>query len=84
MEEISVSLAGGTRRCTRCGAVKALAEFYAHKRGAGGRRPDCKAYHNDYHNRGARRRYVPMTGRGYRTRCDRAAAPAAEEPDDAA
>ena len=56
---------------------------HARSRSAGGlagRRPDCKSCHNDYHNRWVRRRYVPKTGRRYRTRRDREAAAAAGAP----
>lgn len=62
---------GQTKRCSKCGAVKPLGEFYAHGRGLHGRRPDCKRCHNGYHNGWARRRYVPKTGRRYVTRGDR-------------
>ena len=31
------------KRCSKCGAVKALDEFYAEPKGRDGRRPDCKA-----------------------------------------
>ena len=30
------------KKCTKCGAVKALTEFYKHKRMAGGHTADCK------------------------------------------
>jgi hypothetical protein len=36
-----------------------------------GRRPDCKRCANDYHNRWARRRYAPKTGRRYVSKTDR-------------
>jgi len=59
------------KRCTKCGKCKPAGEFYAAKGGLLGRRPDCKSCSNSYHNRWARRRYVPKTGRRYRTRRDR-------------
>jgi hypothetical protein len=49
-----------------------LTSFYALRRGLFGRRPECKACHNAYRNGWARRRYVPKTGRRYRTKADRA------------
>ena len=71
----------GVKRCAKCGQVKPAGEFYAAKRCAQGRRPECKACSNSYHNGWARRRYVPKTGRRYRTRRDREAGAAALEPD---
>jgi hypothetical protein len=62
------------KRCGKCGRVKPVGEFYAAKGGLSGRRPDCKSCSNAYHNEWARRRYVPKTGRRYRTRRDRAEA----------
>ena len=59
------------KRCTKCGKCKPAGEFYAAKGGALGRRPECKACSNEYRSRWARRRYVPKTGRRYRTRRDR-------------
>jgi hypothetical protein len=70
-----------TKRCSKCGGEKPLAEFYAAKGGLGGRRPECKRCSNSYRNSWARRRYVPKTGRRYRTRRDREAEAAAREPD---
>lgn len=67
----------GTKTCSKCGRRLPLSGFYALRRGLQGRRPDCKSCHNDYRARWARRRYVPKTGRRYRTRRDRAAAVAA-------
>jgi hypothetical protein len=69
------------KRCTKCGKCKPAGEFYAAKGGLLGRRPDCKQCSNGYHNRWARARYVPKTGRRYRTRADREGAAAAREPD---
>ena len=66
-----------TKRCTKCGQVKPAAEFYAAKGGALGCRPECKKCSNEYHNRWARRHYVPKTGSRYCTRRDRAAEAAA-------
>jgi hypothetical protein len=60
-----------TKRCSKCGKVKPAGEFYAAKGGLHGRRPDCKACANSYHNRGARARYVPKTGRRYVSKTDR-------------
>jgi hypothetical protein len=71
---------GAEKRCTKCGKCKPVEEFYAAKGGLLGRRPDCKACSNSYHNRWARQRYVPKTGRRYRTRRDREAAAAAGAP----
>ncbi|MET0625742.1 MAG: hypothetical protein ABW250_22595 [Pyrinomonadaceae bacterium] len=71
------------KKCRKCGKVKPAGEFYAAKGGLLGRRPDCKSCSNSYHNRWARRRYVPKTGRRYRTRGDRAEAAAAGAPDTA-
>jgi hypothetical protein len=68
---------GATKRCTKCGKVKPVGEFYAAKGGLLGHRPDCKSCSNSYHNRWARSRYVPKTGRRYLTRRDREAAAAA-------
>jgi len=62
---------GAEKRCTKCGKVKSVQEFYAAKGGMLGRRPDCKQCSNSYHNRWARRRYVPKTGRRYQTKRDR-------------
>jgi hypothetical protein len=70
-----------TKRCTKCGKSKPAGEFYAAKGGALGRRPECKACSNEYRNRWARRRYVPKTGRRYRTKRDREEAAAAGAPD---
>ena len=70
-----------TKACSKCGQVKSVEEFYAAKRGLLGRRPDCKACSNSYHNAWARRRYVPKTGRRYRTRREGAAEAAGSEPD---
>ena len=69
------------KRCTKCGKVKPVEGFYAARGGLHGRRPGCKACPNSYHNGWARRRYVPKTGRRYRTRRDREAGAAALEPD---
>ena len=71
------------KRCTKCGKCKPVVEFYAAKGGLHGRRPDCKSCSNSYHNRWARSRYVPKTGRRYRTRRDRAEAAAAGVPETA-
>jgi hypothetical protein len=68
MDETGSSTAGGERSCTGCGKVKALTEFYAHKRGMYGRRPDCKRCHNAYHNDWARERYVPKVRGRYKRR----------------
>ncbi|MDQ0492273.1 hypothetical protein [Paenibacillus brasilensis] len=38
-DDYSAPLAKG---CTKCGQVKPIDEFYAHKTGRAGRRPDCK------------------------------------------
>ena len=54
--------------------------FMKHVSVALGRRPECKACSNAYRNRWARARYVPKTGRRYRTRRDREAAAAPREP----
>ena len=62
-----------TKTCSKCSQVKPAGEFYAAQRCLLGRRPECKRCTNDYHNRWARDRYVPKTGRRYRTRRDRAA-----------
>lgn len=61
-----------TKRCSKCGQVKAAQDFYAAKGGVLGRRPECKSCSNAYHNAWARRRYKPKTGRRYRTKADRA------------
>lgn len=74
-------LAEETKACSKCGRRLPLAGFYALRRGLLGRRPDCKSCHNGYHNRWARARYVPKTGRRYRTRGDRAEAAATQRPD---
>jgi hypothetical protein len=65
------------KRCGKCGKCKPAGESYAAEGGLHGRRPGCKACSNEYHNRWARRRYVPKTGRRYGTRRDRAEAAAA-------
>ena len=75
-----MTLAEEMKTCSKCGRRLPLAGFYVLRRGLLGRRPDCKSCHNDYHNRWARRRYVPKTGRRYRTRRDREAAAAAGAP----
>jgi hypothetical protein len=36
----------GVKRCKKCGAVKALAEFYGNRSGRDGHRPECKACTN--------------------------------------
>lgn len=69
-----MSLAEETKTCSKCGRRLPLTAFYAQARGILGRRPECKSCHNDYHNGWARRRYVPKTGRRYRTKRDRAEA----------
>jgi len=60
-----------TKRCTKCGKSKPAGEFYAARGGRLGRRPECKSCSNAYRNGWARRRYVPKTGRRYRTKADR-------------
>ena len=67
------------KKCTKCGKCKLAVEFYAAKGGLLGRRPECKACSNAYRNRWARARYVPKTGRRYRTRRDREEVAAAPE-----
>ena len=67
------------KRCTKCGKCKPAGEFYAAKGGVLGRRPECKACSNAYRSRWARSRYVPKTGRRYRTRRDREEEAAAPE-----
>jgi len=62
---------GAEKRCTKCGKCKPVEGFYAARGCAAGRRPECKSCSNSYHNRWARRRYVPKIGRRYRTRRDR-------------
>jgi hypothetical protein len=76
-------MAEETKACSKCGRWLPLSGFYALRRGLQGRRPECKSCHNAYHNRWARRRYVPKTGRRYRTRRDRAEAAAAGAPETA-
>ena len=67
------------KRCTKCGQCKPAGEFYAAKGGVLGRRPDCKSCSNAYHNRWARRRYEPKTGRRYVTKGDKKEAAAAAQ-----
>ncbi len=65
------------KQCTKCGKSKPAAESYAAKGGLHGRRPECKPCSNAYHNRWARQRYMPKTGRRYVTKGDRAGVAAA-------
>ena len=61
------------RRCRRCGVRKLLARgFYRERKGRGGYRRVCKKCRNLQRAAWARRRYVPKTGRRYRSRADRA------------
>ena len=53
------------KRCTKCGKVKPVNDFYAAKGGLAGRRPECKRCGNAYHQVWARERYVPRSGRRY-------------------
>ena len=62
------------KRCRDCGVRKAAWAFYREKSCRGGRRPECKRCHNRARARWARSRYVPKTGRRYRTKADRAQA----------
>jgi hypothetical protein len=65
---------GEIRRCKGCGVRKVLAlGFYRDRTGRGGYRARCKKCRNGQRARWARSRYVPKTGRRYRTKAERLA-----------
>ena len=71
----------GIRRCKRCGVRKVLdLGFYRDRTCRGGYRQVCKKCRNRQRAGWARCRYVPKTGRRYRTRSDRAEAAAEQGP----
>lgn len=62
------------RRCRSCGVRKLLAlGFHRERKGRSGYRAKCKKCRNRQRARWARARYVPQTGRRYRTKRDRQA-----------
>jgi hypothetical protein len=62
-----------SKRCSKCGEVKPAGDFYRDGKSRGGYRPECKRCRNRQRTQWARRRYVPKTGRRYRTKADRLA-----------
>ena len=69
---VNPSASGEIGRCKSCGVRKVLAlGFYRHRTGRGGYRAQCKKCRNRQRAQWARRRYVPKTGRRYRTKADR-------------
>lgn len=65
---------GEIRRCKGCGVRKLLAlGFHRERKGRLGYRARCKRCRNRQRASWARRRYVPRTGRRYRTQADRLA-----------
>ena len=63
----------GIRRCKRCGIRKVLDRgFYRDRTCRGGYRQVCKKCRNRERAEWARSRYVPKTGRRYRTQSERA------------
>lgn len=62
------------RRCRRCGVRYVLAMgFHRERKGRAGYRSTCKRCRNRLHAEWARSRYVPKTGRRYRTKAEREA-----------
>jgi hypothetical protein len=71
---VNPDASGEIRRCKGCGVRKVLAlGFHRERKGRGGYRARCKRCRNRQRARWARERYVPRTGRRYRTRVDRSA-----------